>query len=70
VRASSTVPIVLAYYYVDVDCVRLSGKSGDVFSFKTFDASMDGHGVAYVNDVVSGHYADFPYGPGMDKYSP
>lgn len=52
-------------YFVDVNCVRLSGKSGDTFSFKTFHTG-DG-GVKYVNDIVGGHYANFPYGPGMEN---
>eukprot|EP01031_Cornospumella_fuschlensis_P008291 gene8291-10225_t len=42
-----------------LDCVRLSGKDGSTYSFKTFQ----GQGVAYGSDVVSGRFLNSPYGP-------
>ncbi|RYY83412.1 hypothetical protein EON63_11240 [archaeon] len=45
--------------FQSLNCVRLSGKDGSTFSFKTFQ----GQGVAYTSDVVSGHFLNSPYGP-------
>lgn len=42
-----------------VECVRLSGKAEDLFSFDNWK----GAGVTYINNVTSGHLTDFPYGP-------
>ena len=47
---------------VDIHCVRLSGSSGDEYSFDTFQPLVGG--VAYTNNITAGHYGDFPYGPG------
>jgi len=52
---SSNIPLT----FTDIDCVRLSGLSGDLFSFATWT----GGGVRYTNDVKIGHITTLPYGP-------
>ncbi len=42
-----------------VPCVRLSGKNGDRFSFKTWS----GDGAAYTSNVVAAQFTNEPYGP-------
>jgi hypothetical protein len=44
---------------IGLQCMRLSGKSGDKYSFSTWK----GTGVAYTNDIRQGKFTTLPYGP-------
>jgi cyanophycinase-like exopeptidase len=52
---SSNTPLT----FTEVACMRLSGKSGDTYSF----SSWTGSGVTYTNSVRKGTFTTVPYGP-------
>lgn len=45
--------------FQDINCVRLSAKNNDKYSFSTFK----GDGVKYTNNIVSGKFTNIAYGP-------
>lgn len=47
--------------FTDIQCTRLNAKNGDSYSFATFKGGNDA--VDYQNDIVSGKFTGFPYGP-------